>query len=484
MATLIQLRRGTAAAWTAANPILAEGEPGFETDTKKEKIGDGVTPWNTLPYKTTGGGSGSDGDSAYQVAVNNGFVGTEAQWLTSLEGADGAQGPQGPAGNDGPAGAQGPQGEVGPQGPAGSGGVTPPVDRTGLNMSFDAPAVYNRETPIEGHITLIGTGAVPGVVSSFYHKSLAIPQISPPSGKNVLYNPLEYENDGTTLNVIYVLALPGGDFEVSIKQYPQNTELNLETELQSTVDAANTALDPIPTNEQLIKINSFIAGLKALPLDSNNSQLDNIMSSIDGIYVLRGSNSEFSRYNIKNSQKELVDFGGAAVYSSEGFKGRTDFMLTAPSLASLTNYSLNDACIYISKTLDVSPNTGYEFGVIEEGDTSSRVQIGSDRTTTMYPAINSNAVIHSAVDFSGSTMLDRNNSTDFNMYFDGVLDSTINEASTSIPVKKPALLARNFGTGDESSAASNSILQICIVASSLRNYASSLDALIKSTVLS
>ena len=28
------------------------------------------------------------GDSAYQVAVNNGFVGTEAEWLASLEGPD------------------------------------------------------------------------------------------------------------------------------------------------------------------------------------------------------------------------------------------------------------------------------------------------------------------------------------------------------------------------------------------------------------
>lgn len=48
--TVIQPRRGTAAAWTSANPVLAAGEMGFETDTDKYKLGDGTTLWNALPY--------------------------------------------------------------------------------------------------------------------------------------------------------------------------------------------------------------------------------------------------------------------------------------------------------------------------------------------------------------------------------------------------------------------------------------------------
>lgn len=50
MANRIQYRRDTAANWTAANPTLALGEPGYETDTKRRKVGDGSSPWNTLPY--------------------------------------------------------------------------------------------------------------------------------------------------------------------------------------------------------------------------------------------------------------------------------------------------------------------------------------------------------------------------------------------------------------------------------------------------
>jgi len=74
---------------------------------------------------TVDGGGGGDGASAYEVAVANGFVGTEAEWLESLVGADGAQGPQGDPGPQGiqgpqgPQGIQGPQGDTGPQGPQG-----------------------------------------------------------------------------------------------------------------------------------------------------------------------------------------------------------------------------------------------------------------------------------------------------------------------------------------------------------------------------
>lgn len=45
-----QLRRDNTCDWIAVNPVLQLGEPGFESDTYKLKIGDGVTPWNCLPY--------------------------------------------------------------------------------------------------------------------------------------------------------------------------------------------------------------------------------------------------------------------------------------------------------------------------------------------------------------------------------------------------------------------------------------------------
>jgi len=53
MPVQIQLRNGTAAQWTAANPTLAAGEVGIESDTKKQKFGDGTTAWNSLGYASS-----------------------------------------------------------------------------------------------------------------------------------------------------------------------------------------------------------------------------------------------------------------------------------------------------------------------------------------------------------------------------------------------------------------------------------------------
>lgn len=67
-----QLRRGTAAEWTAANPILLDGELGWEKDTKRFKVGDGTSTWTALAY----GGIKGDTGAASTVAGpsgNNGW---------------------------------------------------------------------------------------------------------------------------------------------------------------------------------------------------------------------------------------------------------------------------------------------------------------------------------------------------------------------------------------------------------------------------
>ena len=70
MATQIQLRRATAANWVSDDPVLAEGEFGYEKDTRLYKIGNGVLNWNELPYAS----------SSYSVtasfALNSGGSGT------------------------------------------------------------------------------------------------------------------------------------------------------------------------------------------------------------------------------------------------------------------------------------------------------------------------------------------------------------------------------------------------------------------------
>jgi hypothetical protein len=60
MASRIQYRRDTASNWTSSDPVLAAGEPGYETDTGKEKVGDGSTAWTSLAYAGGGGAVGPD----------------------------------------------------------------------------------------------------------------------------------------------------------------------------------------------------------------------------------------------------------------------------------------------------------------------------------------------------------------------------------------------------------------------------------------
>lgn len=52
MAAVIQIKRGSASQWASSNFVLAAGEIGFETDTRKFKVGDGSTSWNSLNYMT------------------------------------------------------------------------------------------------------------------------------------------------------------------------------------------------------------------------------------------------------------------------------------------------------------------------------------------------------------------------------------------------------------------------------------------------
>ena len=71
------------------------------------------TPEQLLALK---GENGIDGKSAYQLAVEKGFVGTEAEWVASLKGETGPIGPQGIQGEIGPQGLKGETGATGPQG--------------------------------------------------------------------------------------------------------------------------------------------------------------------------------------------------------------------------------------------------------------------------------------------------------------------------------------------------------------------------------
>lgn len=69
MPTKIQFRRDSASDWSSANPTLAAGEFGYETDTTKFKVGDGSTAWNSLAYNTSAGGTTINNATANELVT-------------------------------------------------------------------------------------------------------------------------------------------------------------------------------------------------------------------------------------------------------------------------------------------------------------------------------------------------------------------------------------------------------------------------------
>jgi len=152
MTSRLQNRRDTAAAWTSANPTLAAGEMGLETDTSKWKMGNGSTAWNSLAYAYSAGAQGTNG-------------------------TQGANGAQGTTGSNGIQGTTGAQGQVGQQGITGTQGLTGPQGLTGTTGAAGGGiAGFNAQTGTT--YTLVGTDVNKLVTAS---NASAITVTVPPS---------------------------------------------------------------------------------------------------------------------------------------------------------------------------------------------------------------------------------------------------------------------------------------------------------------
>ena len=133
----ILLRRDSSQNWNYNDPVLMSGEPGYETDTRRFKMGDGQTPWSQLPYYSGVTGPPGVSNIPGPTGPSGGPVGpTGEQGIPGPTGEQGIIGPTGP-----PGGPIGPTGEQGIPGPTGEQGITGPTGETG-------PAVSNLQKEI------------------------------------------------------------------------------------------------------------------------------------------------------------------------------------------------------------------------------------------------------------------------------------------------------------------------------------------------
>lgn len=137
-------QQATDAAGSASAAATKAGEASTSAEAAKadadraEKASTNAANAATNAVKQAKEAGAFDGQSAYALAVQLGYTGSEAAWIASLKGAKGdkgdtgaqgpkgetgATGPQGPQGPTGATGARGPTGATGPQGPAGASAV-------------------------------------------------------------------------------------------------------------------------------------------------------------------------------------------------------------------------------------------------------------------------------------------------------------------------------------------------------------------------
>lgn len=145
-------QQATAAAGSASAAATKAGEASTSAGVAKadadraEKASTNAANAATNAVKQAKEAGTFDGQSAYALAVQLGYTGSEAAWIASLKGAKGDKGDTGAQGPKGETGATGPQGPQGPTGPQGSTGARGPTGPQGPQGPAGASAVYTSGT--------------------------------------------------------------------------------------------------------------------------------------------------------------------------------------------------------------------------------------------------------------------------------------------------------------------------------------------------
>lgn len=188
-------QQATAAAGSASTAATKAGEASTSAGAAKadadraEKASTSAANAATNAVKQAKEAGTFDGQSAYALAVQLGFTGSEADWIASLKGATGPQGPQGPTGPQGATGPRGPQGPIGPQGGTGARGPTGPQGPQGpAGASAEAASGSNWVRFLDGTQICWGTSmdrvSFPVAFANANYSCIGSIQTQYPDGKN------------------------------------------------------------------------------------------------------------------------------------------------------------------------------------------------------------------------------------------------------------------------------------------------------------
>lgn len=189
-------QQATAAAGSASTAATKAGEASTSAGAAKndadraEKASTSAANAATNAVKQAKEAGTFDGQSAYALAVQLGYTGSEAAWIASLKGAKGDKGDtgaQGPEGATGATGPQGPQGPTGATGARGATGATGPQGPAGASAVYTSGTYYVRYT--DGTQICWGTGmnrvSFPVAFANANYSCIGSLQTQYPNGKNL-----------------------------------------------------------------------------------------------------------------------------------------------------------------------------------------------------------------------------------------------------------------------------------------------------------
>ena len=273
------------------------------------------------------GANGKDGRSAYEIAIENGFVGTAAEWLESLKGKDGIDGKDGKdgadglPGKDGTNGKDGLPGKDGRDGRDGKDGVSPD-----LTNYPDTDAVK----------ALIQAAVQPLLQQAHIHKNLDVLDDLTTDELSLLRALQEFEDD-TTYNI--------QTFREAIAALNEKAHTHENQSALEQITAAKIAQwDGFGTQINGLSTKVTVYSEKTeRTLESLQKQIDNLTSGRNYTILFQSGQNAVSTYA---SNLSMILDGG--------YQTMTDFLAAYPQFCSAANdfvLSYSQACFNWDKSV-------------------------------------------------------------------------------------------------------------------------------------
>ena len=270
------------------------------------------------------GANGKDGRSAYEIAIENGFVGTVAEWLESLkgrDGKDGLSGKNGKDGEDGLPGKDGTNGKDGKDGRDGKDGVSPD-----LTNYPDTDAVK----------ALIQAAVQPLLQQAHIHKNLDVLDDLTADELSLLRALQEFEDD-TTYNI--------QTFREAIAALNEKAHTHENQSALEQITAAKIAQwDGFGTQINGLSTKVTVYSEKTeRTLESLQKQIDNLTSGRNYTILFQSGQNAVSTYA---SNLSMILDGG--------YQTMTDFLAAYPQFCSAANdfvLSYSQACFNWDKSV-------------------------------------------------------------------------------------------------------------------------------------